>query len=122
MFNQTSNAYAVYQENNVLTASKGKLLLMLYDGAIKFLRFSKVAIEENNIQNTNKYLIKAQDIITELRSTLDMSYEISKSLDSLYEYMNYRLMNANINKDKEAVDEVLGMLMELRETWEKVVA
>lgn len=122
MYNQTSNAYAIYQENNVLTASKGKLLLMLYDGAIKFLRFAKVSIDEKNIENTNKYLCKTQDIISELMVTLDMKYDISKSLFSLYDYMKYRLVEANINKDKEMIDEVLNMLTELRETWQQVIS
>lgn len=119
MYSQSSNAYAAYQQNDVLTASKGKLLIMLYDGAIKFLRFSKVAIDENNIENTNKYLRKTQDIISELMITLNMDYEISKGLYSLYDYMKYRLVEANIKKDKEMVDEVLGMLIDLRDTWEK---
>jgi len=121
MYNNSANAYATYQQNSVLTASKGKLLIMLYEGAIKFLRFSKIAIDENNVEQTNKYLIKAQDIIGELRMTLDMNYEISKNLDALYEYMNYKLMQANIKKDKGSIDEVLDMLLELKETWEKAM-
>lgn len=121
MYGQSQNAYALYQQNEVLTASRGKLLLMLYDGAIKFLRFSKVAIDEANIENTNKYLCKVQDIISELMVSLDMKYEISKSLYALYDYMKYRLIQANIKKDKAMVDEVLGMLVELRETWEKAM-
>lgn len=121
MYNQTSNAYAIYQQNNVLTASRGKLLLMLYDGAIKFLRFAKASIDEKNVENANKYLCKAQDIVSELMVTLDMNYEISKSLFSLYDYMKYRLVEANIYKDKEMIDEVLNMLVELRETWQQIM-
>lgn len=117
MYNQTSNAYAVYQQNNVLTASSGKLLLMLYDGAIKFLRFAKVAIDEEDIQKSHNYIMRVQDIISELMVTLNMDYEISKSLFSLYDYMKYRLSEANMKKDKEQIDEVVVMLSELRETW-----
>lgn len=119
MYSQSSNAYALYQQNDVLTASQGKLIIMLYDGAIKFLRFSKVAIDENNMENSNKYLCKAQDIISELMVTLNMDYEISKSLYALYDYMKFRLIEANIKKDKGNIDEVLGMLIELRDTWEQ---
>lgn len=121
MYNNTANAFAAYQENSVLTASKGKLLLMLYDGAIKFLKFSKVAIDENNLGNSNKYLLKSQDIISELRITLDMNYEVSRSLDALYEYMNYKLIEANLKKNRDIIDEVLNMLIELRDTWEKAL-
>lgn len=121
MYGQAQNAYAAYKQNDVLTASSGKLLIMLYDGAIKFLRFSKVAIDEENIESRNKYICKAQDIISELMATLNMDYEISHSLFALYEYMKYRLVEANIKKDKEIIDEVLGMLTELRETWEKAM-
>jgi flagellar protein FliS len=122
MYNNTSNAYAVYQQNNVLMAPKEKLLLMLYDGAIKFLRFARVAIDEKDIQKSNNYILKTQDIITELMVTLNMDIEISKSLYSLYDYMKYRLVEANIHKDKEQIDEVIGMLTELRETWEKAMS
>lgn len=122
MYNQTSSAYSTYQQNNVLTASSGKLLIMLYDGAIKFLRFAKVSIDEGDTQKSHNYIMRTQDIITELMVTLDMSYEISKSLYSLYDYMKYRLTEANIKKDKDQVDEVLGMLSELRETWNKAAS
>lgn len=117
----SQNASNVYQQNEVMTASRSKLLIMLYDGAIKFSRFSKVSIDEGNIENTNKYLCKVQDIISELMISLNMDYEISKSLYSLYDYMKYRLIQANIKKDKEMIDEVIGMLTELKETWEKAM-
>ena len=95
---------------------------MLYDGAIKYLRFAKVAIEEKSIEKVNNYLLRTQDIINELMCTLNMDMEISKSLYALYEYMNHRLMEANIKKDREIIDEVLNMLTELRETWEKATS
>jgi len=120
MYNRTSNAFAIYQENNVYTASKGKLLLMLYEGAIKFLKLTKASIDEKNIEKANNYLCRAQDIISELMVTLNMDIEISKNLYSLYEYMNYTLVQANIRKDKKMVDEVLNMLIELKDTWEKI--
>jgi len=121
MYNNTSNAFAIYQENNVMTAGREKLLLMLYDGAIKFLRFSRVAIDENNIEKAHNYIVKAENIITELMVTLNMDIEISKSLYALYDYMKFRLAEANARKDKAMIDEVVGMLSELRETWEKAM-
>lgn len=117
-----ANAYRNYQQNQVQTASKEQLLLMLYDGAIKFLRLAQLKLEEKNLQEVNNNLLKCQDIITELASTLDMSYgEVSESLFALYEYMNYRLTQANIRKEKEPMEEVLKMLTELRETWNKAI-
>lgn len=121
MYNKAANAYQVYQQNEVLTASKGKLLIMLYEGAIKFLRFAKVAIDEKNIEDANKYLIKAQNIISELMATLNMDYDISKDLYSLYDYMKYRLTQANIKKDKAIIDEIIDMLSGFKDTWQKAM-
>lgn len=122
MYNRSSNAYALYQQNDVMTASRGKLLIMLYDGAIKFLRLAKVSMDEGDIQKTHNYIMRTQDIISEFMATLNMDYEISKSLFSLYDYMKFRLTQANINKDKDMLDEILNMLIEFRDTWEKAMA
>ncbi len=119
---QVSNAYQVYQNNQVNTSSPGKLLLMLYDGALKFLRFAMIAMEEKNIENTNKYLIKTQDILGELMATLNFDAgEISNRLFSLYSFMNQELIEANIHKDKDKVENVYSMLEELRDTWAEIV-
>ncbi|HBM81516.1 MAG TPA: flagellar export chaperone FliS [Clostridiaceae bacterium] len=119
MQNNPSNAYTLYQQNEVLTASKGKLLIMLYDGAIKFLRLAKISIDEKNIENTNKYICKTENIISELMATLNMDMEISKNLYALYDYMKRSLMEANIKKDKGTIDEILSMVSELKDTWEE---
>ncbi|KPU44678.1 flagellar protein FliS [Oxobacter pfennigii] len=121
MYNQTSNAYQVYRDNEVLMASRGKLLVMLYEGAMKFLRYAQLSIDDKNYEEANKYFQKTQDIISELMVTLNMDFEVSKGLYSLYDYMKYRLVQANIKKDKEMIDEVYKMLSELKETWEKAM-
>lgn len=120
MYNK--NAYSAYRNNAVNTASKGNLLLMLYDGAIKFLRFATIAIDDKNIQKANEYLIKTQDIISELMITLnfDVGGDIAKNLFSLYEYMNNELVEANISKDKEKIITIKVMLEDLRNTWAKI--
>ena len=118
---QASNAYQVYQNNHVNTSSKGKLLLMLYDGALKFLRFAVTAMEEKNIEGANRYLLKTQNILHELMSTLDFNIDLSEQLYSLYDYMNQELVNANIAKDPLRVKTVYSMLEELRETWAKII-
>lgn len=116
-----NNAYDQYKENSVYTASPEELTFMLYNGLVKFLMQAQMAINEKNIEKTNNCIIKAQNIINEFRCTLNMKYEISKQLDALYEYMNRRLLDANIKKDVEIIEEVLGFARELRNTWEQAM-
>ena len=79
------NAYNAYKQNSVTTASPGELTLMLYNGCIKFIHQAKKAIEVKDIQNRNKYVQKAQDILIELMSTLNMDIPVSKEMFNLYE-------------------------------------
>lgn len=111
-------AYDQYKNTSVGTASPGKLLLMLYDAAIRNLDKAQQAILDKDINTSHKLLVKTQDIIKEFMCTLNMDYEISKSLFSLYEYMYNQLVQANIKKDPELVAEVRGYLSELRDTWQ----
>jgi len=117
---QTS-AHNAYKQNSVTTASPGELTLMLYNGCLKFLNKSKLAIEEKNIQDKNTNLQKAQAIISELMSTLNMNIEISKNMMALYEYMNTRLVEANIRNDISIIEEVEGLVTEFRDTWKEVI-
>jgi len=117
---QTS-AHNAYKQNSVTTASPGELTLMLYNGCLKFLNKSKLAIEEKNIQDKNTNLQKAQAIISELMSTLNMNIEISKNMMALYEYMNNRLVEANIRNDITIIEEVEGLVTEFRDTWKEVI-
>lgn len=110
-------AYQQYQNNMVNTATPQELTLMLYNGLIKFLNLTIQGMEERSIEKANNNIVRAQDIIIEFMSTLDMDYEISGGLFSLYDYMNNRLVEANIKKDKAIVEEVLGYAEELRDTW-----
>ena len=116
-----TNAYNAYKQNSVTTASPGELTLMLYNGCLKFLGKAKVAIEEKNIREKNINLQKSQAIITELMSTLNMDIEISKQMLPLYEYMNRRLVEANIKNDILIIDEVEGLVTEFRDTWKEVI-
>lgn len=111
-------AYNQYKNTAVETASPGKLLLMLYDAAIRNLDKAQQAILEKDIPTSHKNLVKTQDIIKEFMCTLNMDYEISKNLFSLYEYMLQQLVQANVKKDPELVAEVRGYLTDLRETWQ----
>lgn len=117
-----ANAQNVYRNNQITTAPKKKLLIMLYDGAIKNLKLAEQAIEDKNIQETNTNIIKTQDIIMEFMHTLNFEVggEVANNLYQLYEYMYQRLIRANIDKDIEAVKEVRKYLEELRETWSQI--
>ncbi len=116
-----SKAFQQYQNSMVNTASPQELTLMLYNGLIKFLNLAKLGIEEKSIEKTNNYLIRSQDIVQEFMNTLDMSYEVSKGLIALYDYMNTRLIEANIKKDKAIVEEVLMFAEQLRDTWSQAM-
>ena len=117
---QTS-AYNAYKQNSVTTASPGELTLMLYNGCLKFLSKAKTAIHEKNVQEKNTNLLKSQAIIAELMSTLNMDIEISKQMLPLYEYMNHRLVEANIQSDVTLIEEVEGLVTEFRDTWKEVL-
>lgn len=112
-----NKAYNQYRENSIFTSTPEELTLMLYNGLVKFIMQAQMAIEEKQIEKTNNSILRAQDIITELQSTLDTKYEVSKGLTLLYDYMNRRLIDANISKDIKVLDEVLGYATELRDTW-----
>lgn len=119
--NTSKSKFDQYMEQKILTARPEDLTLMLYDGLIKFLKQAQMFMEEKNIEKTNTTIIRAQDIINELNITLNMDYEISGNLRSLYTYMNDRLVDANINKDRESIDIVLGFAEELRDTWKSAM-
>lgn len=116
-----NNPYQAYQQNSVSTASPGELTLMLYNGALKFMRLAKKGIEEKNLELKNTNLIKAQKIIQELMVTLNTDIELSKSMLSMYDYMNRRLIEANIKNDSEIIEEVEALMTEFRDTWKQVI-
>ncbi len=111
------NPYQQYQQQSIMTASPAELLLLLYNGCIRFMKLAKQAIEDKNVQKSHDNLIKAQNIILELVNTLDMDFEVSKSLMPLYEYIYWKLIRANVDKDAAIVDEALELVIELRDTW-----
>ena len=114
-------AQNAYKQNSVTTASPGELTLMLYNGCLKFLNKAKLAIQEKNIQDKNTNLLKAQAIISEFMATLNMDIEVSKNMLALYEYMNRRLVEANIQNDVSIIEEVEGLVTEFRDTWKEVI-
>lgn len=116
-----NNPYTKYREQAINTATAEELTLMLYDGCLKFINISKVAIEEKNYSLANLNIQKAQNIITELMVTLNMDVEVSKNLMALYDYYNRRLVEANVKKDIDILEEVKVFITELRDTWKEAM-
>ncbi|PKL13412.1 MAG: flagellar export chaperone FliS [Spirochaetae bacterium HGW-Spirochaetae-6] len=115
-----SDAHAQYKETQILTASPGKLIVMLYDGAISSMQAAcEFITKKEHYDKANSQLIKAQEIIGELLSSLDLKVggDFASKMQSLYAYMIKRLMEANFKKDKEPVLEVLKYMQDLRESW-----
>lgn len=106
-----------YKTQQIMTAPPEQLTLMLYNGAIRFINESIAAIKEKQIEKSHNANIRTQNIIRELMVTLDMQYEIAKQLMSLYDYAEYRLQSANLKKDVGQLEEVRGLITELRDTW-----
>jgi len=113
----------VYKQTQVNTASQGELILMLFDGAIRFANQAREMIAAGDLEGANAKLIRAQDILTEFMISLDMDQgEIAKNLYQLYDYIHDCLVRANIKKDVELIDQAVRLLTELRDTWRQVVA
>ncbi|HPS54392.1 MAG TPA: flagellar export chaperone FliS [Sedimentisphaerales bacterium] len=116
------NAVATYQENSVSTQSRGRIVVLLYEGAIKFMKQAILALEEQNYEAKGRYIGRAQDIINELNVVLNMEVggEIAKNLRSLYCFMNTYLSKANTERSPEMLNDVINIMEELNEGWKAV--
>lgn len=115
------SAYAQYNNSKVLTASPGELTLMLYEGAIKFCNIAMAAVEQKDIEKAHIHITKVERIIDYLRQTLDMNYPVAQDFERIYSYLSQRLVEANIKKDAEILEEVNGHLRSVRDTWKEVM-
>lgn len=115
------NAYTKYNDSKILTASKPELTLMLYEGAIKFCNIAILGIEQNDIEKAHTNIKKVERIIDEFRATLDMKYPVAEDFDRVYVYLLQRLLEANMKKDKEILEEVNTHLRSMRDTWKEVM-
>lgn len=122
-YNPYAKSAEQYKKQQIETATPEEILIMLYDGAIRFLLVAKKGIDENNIEKTHNNLIKAQHIILEFMESLDMEIggNIALNLYRLYEYLHHQLVQANIKKDVAMIDEVLDHLRRLKTTWEEAI-
>ncbi|MCI9137802.1 MAG: flagellar export chaperone FliS [Lachnospiraceae bacterium] len=116
-----NRGYNAYAKNKIMTASPAELTLMLYEGAIKFCNIAIVAIEENNVEKAHNNITKVENIISEFLATLDRKYEVAKDFENVYNYLMERLVEANLKKDKEILEEVLAHLRTMRDTWKEIM-
>jgi len=116
-------AYDQYQQNQIMTASPEQILLMLYDGAIRFTRQAIYGLEEENLSLFHQGIKKSMAIITEFSNSLDHTIggEIAENLDALYDFMIRELIKANLHKDIESLQTVEKLLVDLRATWGEAV-
>jgi len=114
-----SNAYSVYKSNSINFASKEQLLLMLCEGAVKFVKLARKALIDKDISKANDNIIRTEDIFYELMSSLDVSKggDWAPKLMAVYDFINRRLMQANIKKDVKIIDEIIPLIETIRETW-----
>ncbi len=117
----TPAGYQQYERSKILTASPAELTLMLYEGAIKYANIAIVAIEKGEIEKAHNSIRKVERIIEEFQATLDHKYPVAKDFDEVYKYLQKRLVEANVKKDKEIMEEVLGHLRTMRDTWKEVM-
>src|SRR5574344_508960 len=112
-----------YKQNEIETASPEKILILLYDAAIRFLIKAKQAIEDKNVQETHNNLVACQNIILEFMSSIDKENggDLAQKLYNLYDYFYNTLVSANLEKNIKKVNEVLNHLKGLRETWQKAI-
>lgn len=115
------NAYAQYGNSRILTASPSELTLMLYEGAIKFCNIAETAMEQNDVQKAHTNILKVQHIVDYLRQTLDMKYPVAQDFERIYVYLSQRLVEANVRKDKEILQEVNMHLHSVRDNWKEVM-
>ena len=116
-----ASGYEAYQRQKILTATPAELTLMLYDGAIKFLNMAIMAIEKKDYEKAHNNIMKTQRIIDEFRSTLNFKYPVAAEFEKVYEYISRRLVWSNVKKDIEIIEECLGHLRGMRDTWKEVM-
>jgi len=111
-----------YQNTAISTQSKGRLIVLLYDGAIKFMKLAIKELEAKNYEAKGRYIGRAQDIINELNAVLDMEGggEIANNLRRLYYFMNHRLAEANTKCDPQIIREVISFMEELNQSWKAI--
>lgn len=115
--------HAAYQNVQVTTTDRGRLLLMMYEGAIKFLKQAKSGLESNDIPKFCRFLSKSQAIIAELMNTLDFEKggTIARDLDRLYDFMLFYLTEANLYRDGKRIAKVIGLIDTIYSAYKEII-
>lgn len=118
------NPVSAYKEASVTTQSKGRLVVMLYEGAIKFMKLAIKELEAGNYEEKGRYINKALDVISELNAVLntDAGGEVAANLRKLYLFMNNHLSQANTKRDPQLIREVISLMEELNQGWKAVTS
>jgi len=118
-----NNPYKKYQQTQVTTASREKILLMLYEGAIRFTKQAKAAMDAGKVAEKGTFISKATAILSELMATLDFKAggQLAVDLENLYVFMIDKLIEGNINNDQKCLESVESLLMTLYQAWKDVV-
>jgi flagellar secretion chaperone FliS len=112
-----SNGYEKYKAQEVNTANPVTLVIMLYSGCIKQLKLADIAVQKKKYEDAHKSFIKAQDILMELIMSLDLRYEISKDLMSIYTFVYDEVVKMTLSKNTEKIEQYIKILYNLRESW-----
>ncbi len=116
------NPYVQYRQTQVQTSAPEQLVLMLYDGVVKFASQAQEGIAEGKLEEAHKALIRVQDIFSELQFSInDEAGEVAQQLSLLYDYLYRRALDANLEKDVAIIDEIVGMVRDLRSTWVEAI-
>ncbi len=117
------NAHATYQSVQITTTDRGRLLLMMYEGAIKFLKQARSGLETGDITKFCKYLSKGQAIVAELMNTLDFEKggKIARDLDRLYDFMLFYLTEANLHRDGKRITRVIGLIETIYSAYKEII-
>ncbi len=120
---QGKNAHNAYQSVQVTTTDRGRLLLMMYEGAIKFLKQANAGLEENDMAKFCRFLSKGQAIIAELMNTLDFEKggTIARDLDRLYDFMLFYLTEANLYRDSKRITKTIGLLETIYSAYKEII-
>jgi len=121
--NGNGNGIGAYQQVGAITADPKRLVLMCYEEAIRNLKIARAKYASRDYEEKARALIKAQDFIYALNSSLDFEKggEIASNLHALYNYMMHRLTEADLQRDLKAIDHIVWMLVELKAAWEDIL-
>ena len=112
-----------YRHNEIATSSQGKLIIMMYEGALKFVNLAIEGVDNKDLSKKGSYINKAHDIINELSFALDMKKggEVAQKLETLYQFVLHQLTLANIKSDRKALESVVNVLTPLMEAWKELL-